>query len=233
MVPKTLGGERAWLFPDAGNYDSWYLDRKGRRAAELENELFRRLVRPTAGQKLLEIGCGTGHNLAYFDFLGLAATGIEMSSQMLSVASAKLSVGSRLIQGDALRLPFADNSFDVVALITTLEFVADPVEVVVEAARVCRDCLYLGVLNKTSVLGIQRRVKARLQESIYQRARFYTIRELETLLYRALGRVDFHWESTLVLPLAWTSYMDGLERTLSFKQNPFGGFLGVRVNCRR
>ncbi len=104
---------------------------------------------------------------------------------------------------------------------------------IAEAARVCRDGLYLGVLNKASVLGIQRRVKARLRESIYQRARFYTIRELETLLYRALGRVGFYWESTLVLPLAWISYMNGIERTLSFRQNPFGGFLGVRVNCRR
>ena len=156
-----------------------------------------------------------------------------MSSQMLGVASAKLSLGSHLVQGDALRLPFADDSFDIVALITVLEFVTDPTRVITEAARVCRGSLYLGVLNKTSALGIQRRIKARLRESIYRRAGFFTIRELETMLYRALGQVNIYWESTLVLPLAWTSYMDGFERTLSFRQNPFGGFLGVRVNCRR
>lgn len=233
MAPETSGGKGRDFPQIAAVYDGWYRDGKGRRAAELENELFRKLIRPAAGLKILEIGCGTGHNLAYFDFLGLAATGIELSPQMLRVAFTKLPPCSRLIQGDARRLPFADNSFDIVALITTLEFVTDPPQVIAEAVRVCHGSLYLGVLNRTSALGIQRRIKARLRKSIYQRARFYTIGELKDMLYRVTGKVNVYWESTLVLPLAWQGCMAGIERTLSFKQNRFGGFLGLRIDCRR
>jgi len=232
MAPETSGGKGRDFPQIASAYDGWYRDKKGRRAAALENELFRRLIRPAAGREILEIGCGTGHNLVYFDSLGLAATGIDQSPQMLRVAAAKIPPGSRLVQGDARRLPFADNSFDTVALITTLEFVTDPSQVIAEAARVCRGSLYLGVLNRTSALGIQRRIKARLRESIYRRGRFYTIRELETMLHRVLGQVNIYWESTLVLPLTWVSFMAGIEQILSFRQNRFGGFLGIRVDCR-
>ena len=70
---------------------------------------------------LLEVGCGTGHFTRWFGEQGLQAMGLDFSSPMLAEA---IRLGSPpCVQGDALALPFRAGAFDLVALITTLEFV--------------------------------------------------------------------------------------------------------------
>jgi ubiquinone/menaquinone biosynthesis C-methylase UbiE len=232
MAPETPRRGDDVFAPIADNYNSWYQTRTGHIAAELENELFKRLVRPVAGQTLLEVGCGTGHNLASFNNLGMKTTGLDSSAPMLRIAASTVPEHIVLIQGDASQLPFPDRTFDIVALITVLEFVADPLAVISEAARVCRAHLYCGVLNAASFLGLQRRMVAVFRTSTYRHATFFTVGRLEALLRAALGQVPFHWASTLVLPLSWQGRVHDIERILSFKRNRFGGFLGVHIPCQ-
>jgi hypothetical protein len=52
----------------------------------------------------------------------------------------------------ALALPFSTAAFDLVALITTLEFVADPVQILGEALRVCRQGLLLASLSAVTLI---------------------------------------------------------------------------------
>lgn len=88
------------------------------------------------------------------------------------------------VLGDGLALPFPTDTFDLVALITTLEFVADPLPALREAMRVARSGLILGVLNRHSWLG--RRLK-RSAEPLWQAARFFTPADLAHLAGRAAG----------------------------------------------
>jgi ubiquinone/menaquinone biosynthesis C-methylase UbiE len=211
----------------ATEYDQWYRQPKGRYADAQEKKLFLRLVQSQRGQSLLEVGCGTGHNLEFFSELGLNVTGIDSSEPMLQMAAKRLGPDARLLLGEANRLAFDNNSFDIVVLIAVLEFLPDPAGALKEAVRVSREKVYIGVLNKTSILGIGRRVKGRFRKSIYNRAKFYTIWEIERMSRRVLGNVSLTWESVLFFPLRWHRYCHRIDRFLSFQRNPFGAFLGI------
>ena len=216
----------------AAEYDQWYRRPEGQYADALEKELFLRLVQPREGQSLLEVGCGTGHNLEFFDGLGLEIAGNDPSRHMLELAARRLGPRVRLSQGQAEGLGFDDDSFDIVALITVLEFVSDPVEALKEAARVAKLKVYLGILNKASMLGIARRAKGRFRESIYNQARFYTIWEIEQMVRSVLGPVPLTWQSVLFFPLGWHRYCQRADRLLSFGRNPLGAFLGICIAQR-
>ncbi len=213
----------------AAKYDKWYQRSAGQYADALEKELFLRLVHPKGGQSLLEVGCGTGHNLRFFRELELDTTGVDSSEPMLQTAARKLGPGAKLLLGQANELRFADNSFDIVALITVLEFLSDPARVLKEATRVSRGKVYLGVLNKTSILGITRRIEGKFRESIYNQAKFYTIWEIEKMVKGVLDKASLTWESVLFFPLGWHRYFHRVDRLLSFQRNPFGAFLGICI----
>ena len=75
------------------------------------------------GERLLEIGCGTGSTLAELP-AGVHAVGLDLSGGMLAQAAARLAKGggrAGLLQGEALRLPFPPAVFDAVFLSFTIE----------------------------------------------------------------------------------------------------------------
>jgi ubiquinone/menaquinone biosynthesis C-methylase UbiE len=227
MMKKALFNDRA------GQYELWYQTPEGQYANTLEKELFLKLVQPKSGQSVLDIGCGTGHNLAFFKELELKAAGIDASKPMLDIASKKLNTDAELHWGHAEELPFNNDSFDIVTLITVLEFVSDPIKVLKEAGRVTRAQIYLGILNKISLLGINRRIKGKFRDSTYNQAKFYSIWEIEAVVRAAIGKVPLDWRTTLFFPLSWHKYTRWLDRLLPSANNPFGAFLGVKLNAEK
>lgn len=199
----------------ANGYEHWYA-RKGRRADRAEKRLLGRFltVLPQA-KTILEVGCGTGHFTRWLAERGFRVVGLDLSPVML--AQAERYNGLRYVQGDALALPFDDCSFDIVALITTLEFVADPRRALNEAVRVARNGLLLGVLNRCSLLALRRRASVR---SPWDVARLFSPRELAGLVRDCAGarRPQVHWRTTL-WPLPG---LGGLGL-------PWGGFIGMLV----
>jgi len=150
-------------------YEAWY-ETSGHRADRMEKALLKRLLAGfSRAHTLLEVGCGTGHFTRWFGEQGLQAMGLDLSPPMLAEA---VRLGNPpYVQGEALALPFLDGAFDLVALITTLEFVTDPAQVLAEATRVARLGLILGVLNRQSLLAWQRK---RSGEPLWQEAHFFT-----------------------------------------------------------
>lgn len=65
------------------------------------------------GKTLLDVGCGTGRYTKEFASIGMLSMGIDNSFSQLSVAIQKVPV----IYGDALSLPFANDSFDAISCI--------------------------------------------------------------------------------------------------------------------
>jgi len=216
----------------ARSYDQWAETPRGRRAYELEGELLLRLGRLAPGQKILEVGCGTGAHLGIFLREGLEVFGLDVSPFMLRKARSRLGNEIPLCLGDAGRLPFKDGSFETVMLITTLEFLSSPAEALREAIRCSRERVVLGVLNGFSFLGAARTLKGKLRRGIYNRARFYTIWELRRLVAEAAPGARVDWASVLVLPVSCQSRFPELERWLSFRRNPLGAFLGLAISAR-
>ncbi|MDQ3804787.1 MAG: bifunctional demethylmenaquinone methyltransferase/2-methoxy-6-polyprenyl-1,4-benzoquinol methylase UbiE [Acidobacteriota bacterium] len=127
----------------AGRYDflnhllSVNFDKRWRRlvARELESSL-------VEGARVLDVACGTGDLSLALDEAGCAqVVGLDFCRPMLEIARGKSARGSRripFVEGDALRLPFADESFDAVTIAFGLRNLAGVAEGLRELKRVLK-----------------------------------------------------------------------------------------------
>lgn len=104
------------------------------------------------GMKVLEIGCGPGtltRRLAD-KFSNAAITGLDMDSNFISYckeqAKLKNLTNVKYDIGDALSLPYADNSFDVCTSYTVIEHVSNR-EFLKEQYRVCKPNGHVSIMN--------------------------------------------------------------------------------------
>jgi SAM-dependent methyltransferase len=93
-----------------------------------------------AGQRWLDVGCGTGALCAAVaDLCAPAAlAGVEPSEGFLKAARQHLGARATLRSGNAAAIPFEDDSFDAVVSGLVLNFVPDPGAALAEMARVAR-----------------------------------------------------------------------------------------------
>ncbi len=66
------------------------------------------------GQKILEIGCGTGSDLLQFAKNGAIATGVDVTERHLDLARERVQGSADVLRADATSLPFPDANFDYV-----------------------------------------------------------------------------------------------------------------------
>jgi len=90
-----------------------------------------------AGQSVLEVGCGSGVFLRAAADRGARVFGLDASEALLDLARARVPEAD-LRRGDLQFLPYADDSFDVVAGFNSFFFAADLVEALREAGRVVK-----------------------------------------------------------------------------------------------
>jgi len=160
----------------AAGYEAWY-ETEGRAADRLERDLLGRLLAVfPAARSVLEIGTGTGHFARWMHAMGWQVIGLDVSEPMLAEAVRRS--GPRYVRADAGALPLAGTVFDVALMVTTLEFLPDPILALREAARVVRCGIVLGVLNRWHSLAWQRR---RSGLPLWQVAHFYSPPELTTV----------------------------------------------------
>lgn len=228
-------------------YDQWYETPWGRYADQQEKQLLLELAAPQPGERVLDVGCGTGRYLLWLRQMGLEATGVEFSPAMAQAARQRLeksrSAGSptcataagrgeegQVIIADGHHLPFADDSFDLVITVTTLEFAAHPQQFLSAMACVCRGRIFLGVLNKSSLYYLQQR---RRKGSTISQACFFSVGELLTLIRETLGPVPIHWRTTLLGPSTNIPILHTLTRCLDYIPGtthlPWGAYIGVSV----
>jgi ubiquinone/menaquinone biosynthesis C-methylase UbiE len=160
----------------AREYDAWFEDH--RLCYESEIRALKTFAAPP--RRGLEVGVGTGR---FALPLGITV-GLEPARAMAVIAQTR---GLRVIQGVAEALPFAPDSFDLVAMVTTLCFFRDPFLALTEATRVLTSPgqLLIGMIDKDSPLG--RLYEAnRDQSTFYREARFYGVDQVLAWL-RGLG----------------------------------------------
>ena len=73
-------------------YDMWFETPMGRLVREYESRLLLGVARPGQGEKILDVGCGTGVFTADLLAAGSRVTGLELSLPMLRRAGKKASV---------------------------------------------------------------------------------------------------------------------------------------------
>lgn len=93
------------------------------------------------GATVVDVGCGTGRALpAMRDAVGDGGVviGIDLTPEMLTVASLQCTSQLQLVLADARRLPLADGSIDVVFAAGLVQHLPDPRAGLAELARVTR-----------------------------------------------------------------------------------------------
>ena len=213
----------------ADKYDKWYETAEGAMYDRLEKKAISRYLRQNAqGRKLLEVGCGTGHWSRFFSDCGFEVTGVDVSECMIKIAQGKNIANSSFQIADGHSLPFADNSFDVTAAITTLEFVHDAELVLREMVRCTRKPsgqLLIGVLNALARLNRNRQENP---ESLYAKARLFSPDQTKRLLQSHgqahVSTAGFIPRQKRFLPLS--PFIDAIGR---FFYLPYGVFIAGQV----
>ncbi len=112
-----------------------------------------RQLKPAPGERILEVGVGTGLSLPLYP-RDCKVVGIDLSYDMLAKARQRIRAhrlgNVELIRMDAGRMEFPDNSFDTVMAAYVVTAVPDYRKVVTEMIRVCREGGRIIMLNHFS-----------------------------------------------------------------------------------
>jgi SAM-dependent methyltransferase len=166
------------MTPD--QYDAWYTTDRGRWIGEVELRLILRLLAPEPGARILDVGCGTGYFTRRLAAEGYEVTGADPDPAMLAYARAHRGGREDYVLADGRSLPFSDGEFDYCISITALCFIPDERAALGEMARVCRRGLALGLLNRWSLLYLQKGRHG--GRGAYHGARWHTLGEARALL---------------------------------------------------
>lgn len=100
--------------------------------------------------RVLDLGIGTGVSLNFYPDRG-RIVGVDLSAGMLREARKKIEERrlrhATVFQADALRLPFADDTFDHVFISHVISVVSDPCLLIREAQRVAKPNARIVIVN--------------------------------------------------------------------------------------
>ncbi|KPK96052.1 hypothetical protein AMJ80_02150 [bacterium SM23_31] len=203
----------------AYKYDQWFYSPIGRIYNKLESQALNRFLPSShSGEKMLDVGCGTGHFSELFAERGFRVYGIDISAKMVEVAQSKSIPDASFGVADMADLPFPDEYFDIAASIAALEFVEEPERMLQEMIRCIKPggSVLIAVLNDSSPLSRKRK---RRGSEIFKTAHLFTVKKLKKLL-SPLNNVEVR-ATAFVLPWRWLVW-----------SYPLTEFLGARLNWK-
>jgi len=178
----------------ADQYEEWFV--KNRWVYEAELRAVKAMI-PYGGRGM-EIGIGTGR---FAEPLGIKI-GVEPSKRMREIAQKR---GIRALGGVAEKLPFDDSHFDFVLMVTTVCFVDNIYNTLLEAHRVLSigGFLIIGLVDRNSKVG-QTYLDRQNESVFYKEATFFSVDELVGFIDQA-GFKDLTFNQTIFKTLTETT----------------------------
>jgi ubiquinone/menaquinone biosynthesis C-methylase UbiE len=145
-------------WPD--KYDRWFMTPIGKLVKKYETEALFSLLEPDKGQRILDVGCGSGIFTVDMLSKGAQVVGLDLSFPMIQRAGEKAKFLRTL--GDIRYLPFHDGTFDKTVSITAIDFVANAKAAIEELFRITRNGgrIVVATLNSLSSWAVRRRKDA-------------------------------------------------------------------------
>ena len=202
-------------------------------SANIDLRWRRRVVRKlkpllTKDARVLDVGCGTGDlSIELFEKTAAQVTGLDFCRPMLTLAQAK---APRLafIEGDALRLPFADASFEGLTIGFALRNLASVEDGLSELLRVLKPNGVVAILEFSEpVSGLFRRLVGFYNRNLLPR--------IGGLLSGSRGAYEYLPDSISRFPNQET--LAGMMRAAGFEdvrfENLSGGIAALHTGRRR
>lgn len=221
-----------WNAETAQFLHDWYATPEGTYAITQENRLFQHLISqwPRRGHTLLDIGCGAGIFLEMLWHYGFDVTGLDTGTDLLDMARERLGNRAEFQLGRPEHLPFDDEEFDYAALLTVLEYVDNPEDVLREAIRVSHRGVIIGFMNSFSLYQIQRRLHRPTLEYRHRRHNL-NFWSLARMVRRIRPKATLSFRSVLLgPPNTWKK--EGLWGKINSLQTPLpiGAYLGLCID---
>lgn len=133
LVPRSAVGEVTRYADHEFHEQLRVTDAPPLLSARVKADMMRRMLRPAAGDAVIDLGCGTGKMALYAARDGVQATGLDVAPFFLPRAGHEID----LVLGDLRRLPFRKAAFSGAFSLDVLEHLdeADLQEVLLEARR--------------------------------------------------------------------------------------------------
>jgi len=109
-----------------------------RQQVELVREQLESFVQPNGDEQALDVGTGAGTLALALAPLVHEVVGVDVVPELLERARAEAPANVTFVEGDATKLPFESESFDLVCCRRTLHHIARPELVVAQLTRVTR-----------------------------------------------------------------------------------------------
>lgn len=143
-----IQAQRDYYARTAEHYDSMHMS--GVDEHQFALSAFAGMVRMLGAESVLDVGAGTGRAIDALkkELPDSRLVGVEPVAALREVGHQRGIPADQLVDGDALALPFPDNSFDFVIETAVLHHVPDPARAVREMARVARKGVLISDSNK-------------------------------------------------------------------------------------
>ena len=138
--------QRAYYASTAATYDDAHMEASEHR---LGLQLMLATIRHYEFGSVLDVGSGTGRALTFIkrELPTVIVVGIEPSAELRAIGHQKGLTANELREGDALQLPFDDQSFDLVCEFSALHHIAQPARAISEMLRVAKRGIFISDTN--------------------------------------------------------------------------------------
>ncbi len=139
--------QRAYYAETAHRYDDTHMAQEGEHTFALR--FLVAAVQYLGIRSILDVGSGTGRCLLEFAraMPEITAVGVEPSAELREIGYSKGLSKNQLIDGDAMNLAFAAESFDLVCEFGALHHIPKPSRAVAEMLRVSRKAIFISDSN--------------------------------------------------------------------------------------
>ncbi|MCF7866904.1 methyltransferase domain-containing protein [Candidatus Woesearchaeota archaeon] len=150
---KTMVMEEAWKKiyekrakeENRPDYSASYWSEQG--FIELIETLKQILKKEKKNQTILDVGCGPGNFCKILSEEGFEVTGIDYSEAMIKRAK-KNCTKSKFLVGDAYKIPYKENSFDITISIGVITCLSDYEKAIEELKRVTKKKIIISTLRR-------------------------------------------------------------------------------------
>lgn len=160
MIVSAIEGHKLW----APIYDSGQNP-----LIVLETRVVTRMLQGIKFRRVLDLACGTGRWMLYFQRRGSMVTGIDACDEMLIQAKRHNMIRNSIIVGDALQIPLVNAAADLVICSFAASYIRDLRQLMSEIRRVaaCNAVVVLSDMHRSAIKAGWRR-SFKIDDSVYE-----------------------------------------------------------------